>query len=364
MTTTALPYEVARLVLHALAAGRDPDQVAQTLAAHPSAPALDADQVEAIGLEHGFPDPEQLRRSVAELDRQHRLTAEPTKAVANLGSATVRPEPGGYHYHGRPAPIGDDDKTSGRFIKVPVTRLRPNPANPREHLTDIPELAASIREAGLIQPIVVRPADDGIPGYVIVAGHRRHAAVMLLGWERVDVLVRGDMRSDDDLAAALIENGQRAGLDPIEEARALQLLKTRMGSSDLEVGKRIGFSQIKVSGRLALLALTPEEQDEIRRGEMTITHGTAKGRAASGRVRATGQTKGWHLDHAHPLAALVRARCKRLGHSRGRTVGGQGCGDCWESVIRADERKATAEHGARTGTCPTCSAPYRPQVLP
>ncbi|GAA4358491.1 ParB/RepB/Spo0J family partition protein [Angustibacter luteus] len=359
-TTPAVVYDTEILILKALAAGREPEQVAQTLAAHPTAAHLTADEVERVGLAHGFPDPDQLRYRIAELQRLHRMEPSlqqqaPVRAPARPVPAPVPTAPAA----ARPGPPGAA-VPDGRFMKVRIAQLRPSPENPREQLTEIAELAASIQSAGLIQPLIVRPADDGIPGFIIIAGHRRHAAVQLLGWERVDVVIRNDMRSDDDLAAALIENGQRAGLDPIEEARALQLLKTRLDCSDREVAAKVGFGQVMVSNRLALLSLSPSEQDEVRKGTMTVTHAVAQGRLNSGRVRSKGQAKGWHLDHTHALAAQVRARCLRLGHSRGRTVGGQGCGQCWEAVIRADERLATAEHGARTGTCPTCSAPYNP----
>lgn len=82
----------------------------------------------------------------------------------------------------------------------------------------------------------------------------------------------------------LVENGQRAGLDPIEEARALRRLKTQ-GSTDAEIARRIGRSQSYVSGRLALLALPAEEQEELRAGQAAITPMVAKARATSARGR-------------------------------------------------------------------------------
>lgn len=259
-----------------------------------------------------------------------------------------------------PTPAPPPGRQAARLtglVSLPVEVLHPSPNNPREQLTDIEDLAASIRENGLIQPIIAREAEDA-HGYVIVAGHRRHAAVQRLGWMRVDVIVRKHMRPDDDLAAMLVENGQRAGLDPIEEARALQRLKTKLACSDLDLAKKVGRSQGMVSGRLALLSLPVAQQEEVRAKQMSVVHAVAEGRIASGKVRPKGQTKGWHLDHTHALATKARARCQRLGHSRGRTVGGMACGACWESVIRADEREAIQQHAARTGTCPTCSGPY------
>jgi ParB family chromosome partitioning protein len=103
------------------------------------------------------------------------------------------------------------------LVELPIDQVHPSPNNPREHLTDIDGLADSIREAGLIQPLVVQPIDGG---YQVVAGHRRLAALQLLGRLNAECIVRRPLRSDEELLTMLIENGQRAGLDPIEEARA------------------------------------------------------------------------------------------------------------------------------------------------
>jgi len=244
-----------------------------------------------------------------------------------------------------PAPSG-----TGLF-RVRVEELRPNPDNPRERMTGIGELADSIREQGLIQPIVARRAQDGT--LHVVAGHRRLEAVKRLGWMHVEVVIRRDMPPDDVLAKALVENGQRAGLDPIEEARALLRLKTIGNLTDAELAKKVGRSQPTVSARLALLALPVEEQEALRAGQTTIGAAVTIARIASGRVRAKGVSRAWHLGPEHPLALFARARCRRLGHKTGRIIGGMACGACWESVIRADERQHLQQVAA-TGPCPVC----------
>lgn len=243
------------------------------------------------------------------------------------------------------------------LAKVAVGDLHPNPENPRERMGGgIDELAASMREVGLIQPIVAEKTVDG--RLQVIAGHRRLAAAKLLGWSHVAVLIRRDMLPDEQLLTMLIENGQRAGLDPIEEARALRRLQGQLGCTHLELGRRIGRTQGHVSGRLALLNLSVAEREEVRAGHMKLGAAKEMGRIASGAVRpgAKGKSGGHHLGPRHALSTNAKARCRRLGHKGGRTVGGMACGECWESVIRADERDHLHEVSDMTGRCALCSA--------
>jgi ParB family chromosome partitioning protein len=264
-----------------------------------------------------------------------------------------------------PAPDDDSDaEAGGVLLKVRVGDLHTDPANVREELTDIDELADSIAEVGLLQPITARRHNGRL---IVVMGHRRLAAVQKLRWTHVDTIVRADMRPDHVLAAMLIENGQRTDLDPIEEARALARLKAQLEEaagpdrkvSDAEVGAKIGRNQVYVSGRLALLALTLEEQTAIRAGQMNIGDGVRRGRINSGNVRPTGSTGHPHLGIEHNLAAKARARCQRLAHKgKGRnSVGGVACGECWESVIRADERQHAHKISTQLGECVSCGQP-------
>lgn len=244
------------------------------------------------------------------------------------------------------------------LMRVPVRDLHPNPANPRENLTEIEELARSIDEVGLLQPIIAQREPTG--RLVVLAGHRRLAAVKLLRWVECPVIVRKELMPDEQLLAMMIENGQRANLDPIEEARAIRTLKAHTGLNDVAVASKIGRSQPWVSGRLALLALSVEEQEEIRAGAAPVTHAIERARVESGRTRpgAKGKDTGWHLGPRHPLATKARTRCNRLGHLKGRRTGGVACGECWESVIRADERDHLHEHSAKSSTCGICGGRY------
>jgi ParB family chromosome partitioning protein len=242
------------------------------------------------------------------------------------------------------------------LLAISLDELHPSAANPRENLKDIEGLASSIREVGLIQPLVVQKV-PGKPGYQIVAGHRRHAAAKLVGWATVPCVVRRDMLPDEELLAMLVENGQRANLDPIEEARALNRLKA-MGLTDLEIGRKVGRPQNYISNRLVLLTLPFEEQEQLRAGAVTIGASVAQARVTSGRTRpaAKGKKSAQYLSVHHGLATFARARCQRLAHKAkgGASVGGIACGECWESVIRADERSHLHQQSEQRGRCVLC----------
>lgn len=247
-------------------------------------------------------------------------------------------------------------KTLTGFALVDLNDLHPSPANPRDKLTGIDELAASIREVGLIQPIIAQriPGHDGLQ---IVAGHRRHAAARRAGLTEVPVIVRRDLLPDEELLTMLVENGQRAGLDPIEEARAMRRLKS-MGLSNGDISRKVGRSAMHVGNRLALLSLPVEEQEQVRAGSTTIAAATSKARVDSGTARPTakGKKSAQHLDLNHALGTRARARCQRLAHkSKGAaSVGGVACGECWETVIRADEREQLHDQSNQRGRCVLC----------
>lgn len=250
-----------------------------------------------------------------------------------------------------------------QLVDMRVTDITPDPQNPRDDVGDVTELANSMASAGLLQPIVVRRHEGR---HLVVAGHRRLAAAQMLKWPTVPTIIRTDMRPDAVLAAMLIENGQRTDLDPIEEARALSKLKAQMGAgtTDADLSRRIGRPQTHVASRLILLTLPIEDQEEIRAGSMTLTEARARARLASGRIRTAslGRSGVGHLAAAHPLSSRAKARCLRLKHSRGRGkgVGGIACGECWESVIRADEREHLNTVSNQRGRCVLCDVQHDP----
>lgn len=251
------------------------------------------------------------------------------------------------------APRGATSAAAQELVDVPVDDLRPDEDNPREDVTaDLDDLVASIMQAGLLQPIVAQRRPDGT--LKIVAGHRRHAAVRLLGWSTVPTVVREEMGRAEVLAAMLIENSQRRDLDPIQEARAVQHLMTRHQlTSHAQVAAKVGKNQVWVSSRLSLLLLTPDDQRKVRAGNMTISEAVRRGRAESGRARGP-HTSGAHLSASHQLAQYARQLCDQQGHLRGKRLAKTACGECWEQVIRSDERRKIIADSARTGTCACC----------
>jgi ParB family chromosome partitioning protein len=176
------------------------------------------------------------------------------------------------------------------------------------------------------------------------------------------------MLPDTELLNMIIENGQRAGLDPIEEGRALAKLKAQTGLTDLEVARKVGMSQPRVSGRLALLALPIEDQEELRTGQVTLTAAIETARINSGKVRpaAKGKKSAAHFSVHHTLGSRAKARCARLGHKKGgsASVGGIACGECWESVIRADERDHLNKVSNDRGRCVLCDVTHDPDANP
>jgi ParB family chromosome partitioning protein len=144
--------------------------------------------------------------------------------------------------------VPDSAGTMPKTRRLLVSDIQPSPRNPRRAAKDVGDLADSIGEYGLMQPIVVRSAATG---YEIVAGHRRFAAVQELGWSRVPAIIR---EADDDTAylLTLIENLQRADLTAREESRALELLVRERGWTTRQVAAGIKRSQAYVSKRLRL----------------------------------------------------------------------------------------------------------------
>lgn len=220
------------------------------------------------------------------------------------------------------------------LLSIPVALIDPHPHNVREQVGDVEELAASIIQVGVLQPLTVQK----IPGgrYQIIAGHRRLAAAKYAGVRAVPCVLRVGKSGAEALVLMLIENTQRQNLDPIERAHAFRRL-IKITGSQTAAARAIGLSPTAISLSVQLLELTQEEQDQLRAKE--ITGQTAREIV---HVRRGSKTKftGWHLGKAHPLAAQVRLQCK---HSNDRKVGDVGCGRCWEDVIRADERRRLAD---------------------
>jgi ParB family chromosome partitioning protein len=133
------------------------------------------------------------------------------------------------------------------------------------------ELAASIREHGVVQPVIVRPAGDG---YELVAGERRLRAAKLAGLRAIPAVIR-EVSDAEALEIALIENLQREDLNPLEQAEAYRRLVEEFGLGQEEVSKQVGKSRPHVSNMLRLLQLGPEVQSLVRAGRLSMGHARA-----------------------------------------------------------------------------------------
>jgi ParB family chromosome partitioning protein len=162
---------------------------------------------------------------------------------------------------------------AGGLEEVPVTAIRPNPYQPREHFDEeeLASLAESIREVGILQPILLRETDDG---YELIAGERRWRAARRVGLQHVPALVR-DTDDASALEHALVENVHRSDLNVLEEAAAYQQLIEDFGLTHEEVAIRVGRSRTSVTNTLRLLQLPPSVQRLVRDRSLTMGHARA-----------------------------------------------------------------------------------------
>jgi ParB family chromosome partitioning protein len=156
------------------------------------------------------------------------------------------------------------------YIMCPVGELYPNHAQPRKHFDQarLEELAQSIKEKGILQPILAKKTDKG---YVIIAGERRWRASQIAGKTEVPVIVK-ELSDHEILELALIENIQREDLNPIEEAESYQRLIIDLGLTQEEVSQRVGKDRSTIANALRLLKLSKEIRDKLMTGEISVGH--------------------------------------------------------------------------------------------
>ena len=169
------------------------------------------------------------------------------------------------------------NKTPARVraeMYIPIDKITANPLQPRKDFNDqeLAELTDSIREHGIIQPVIVEEAGDD--SYIIVAGERRVRAARTAGLSEVPVIVR-KYSEEKRFAVSLIENIQRSDLNPIEEAAAYKSLMDISGLSQDQAAARVGKNRSTVANALRLLKLAPQMQDSIKKGELSAGHARA-----------------------------------------------------------------------------------------
>ena len=162
-------------------------------------------------------------------------------------------------------------KTEAGLLMLDLDRIQPNRLQPRSDFSGMEGLVSSIKESGIIQPIVVRQETDG---FRLIAGERRWRAAQLAGLHKIPALVC-EMPDDRVLEVALIENIQRKELNPIEEARAYEVLVGKMKLSQTDIARRVGRDRSSIANSLRILKLPEEIQQMIRDGTVNLGHAKA-----------------------------------------------------------------------------------------
>jgi ParB family chromosome partitioning protein len=174
-----------------------------------------------------------------------------------------------------PAPAGPPPVPGAGLAQIPIEQISPNPYQPRRTFNDasLEELARSVREHGIIQPLVVTRVSDN--KYRLVAGERRFRAAQKAGLSSVPVVIKETMTDSDTLQIALIENIQREDLNPIEEAYAYHQLHEEFGLTQEEISKRVGKERSTVANFLRLLRLPDGVKKLLAAGQLSMGHARA-----------------------------------------------------------------------------------------
>jgi ParB family transcriptional regulator, chromosome partitioning protein len=189
--------------------------------------------------------------------------------------------------------------------RVPVELISPNPRQPRQAFDEegLVALSESLRERGVLQPVLVRPLPGG--KYELIAGERRWRAAQLAELETIPAVVQPH-EDAESLELALIENMAREDLNPVEEARACALLVDELGLTREEVGRRVGRSRVAVSNLMRLLDLPDEVLDLLVEGKLTEGHGravlTAGDHADRRRLARAAAEQGWTVRETEARA--------------------------------------------------------------
>lgn len=176
-----------------------------------------------------------------------------------------------------PEPVAQSNAPVRPDLSVPVEKVFPNPDQPRRHFTpdDLQELADSIKSKGIIQPLIVRPRANGMPGeYEIVAGERRWRAAQMAQLHEVPILIR-QFTDTEVLEVAIIENIQRADLNAVEEAAGYRQLMEKFGHTQEKLAEALGKSRSHIANLMRLLTLPDDVQKMLVDGKLAAGHARA-----------------------------------------------------------------------------------------
>jgi len=172
-------------------------------------------------------------------------------------------------------PTREEAEREGSLVELPVSEIHPNPYQPRRDVDPVAleELKSSIQQAGLLQPVVVRPLPNG-GGFELIAGERRLRACQALGWERIPAVKR-EVDDRTVLTLALIENLQRDDLSPVDEARGYERLIQEFSLTHQDVAAAVGRDRSTVANALRLLRLPDAVLTMIHEGHLSVGHARA-----------------------------------------------------------------------------------------
>lgn len=173
-------------------------------------------------------------------------------------------------------PTREEAEREGSLVELALDQIHPNPYQPRQDVDPaaLEELKASIRQAGLLQPVVVRPTPNGGAGYELIAGERRLRACQALGWERIPAVKR-DVDDRTVLTLALVENLQRDDLSPVDEARGYERLLAEFSLTQQDVADAVGRDRSTIANALRLLKLPAAVLAMLHEGQLSVGHGRA-----------------------------------------------------------------------------------------
>lgn len=225
-----------------------------------------------------------------------------------------------------------------RILSIPVEKIRPNPTQPRSVFEEsgLEALAASLQDCGALQPILVRPSGTG---YEVVAGERRLRAAKIAGLNEIPAIVRS-IPDNSLLELALIENVQRADLNPIERARAYRALHDRHDLSHDQIATKMGEDRATVTNYIRLLGLCDDAIAMIANGSLSTGHGkvllAVSDPKAQSAAASTAAKEGWSVRR-------LEASIRKPGSSQERTATNKG----GRPAVREIEQRLTAALGVR-----------------
>jgi ParB family chromosome partitioning protein len=222
---------------------------------------------------------------------------------------------------------------AARLQELPIDTIRPNLQQPRKRFQEdaLAALAASIRERGVLQPVLVRPLAERELAYELVAGERRWRAARMAGLGRLPAFIREDTDDASALELALIENAARQDLTPVEEARTLSTLINDLGVTQGALAERICRSRSDLANTLRLLDLPDDVLDLLDSGQLTKGHGktllrepTVDGRRALAQKARDG---GWSVRHLERAIVSAQSTSERVRIAAGFDPEAQGIAD-------------------------------------